>query len=365
MRGVNRTGRRRRLARACGPRYQARPAVTDRITPMKAILLTRTGDPSVLDYVDVPTPRPKPGEVLVKADTIGVSRPELLVRNGTYAWMPKLPAIPGIEMAGTVAELGGGTPGYTVGDKVYVTARELPQRAGCYAEFIAVPARALFRLPANADLEAAACLSNYQVAYHLIHTATRGVPGKTVLIGGASGGLGSAAVQLAQLAGMTAIGLASTAAKVRALLAFGADHAIDRSSENVAARVKDITGGEGVDLILDAAGGAGFAESLAMLAPLGLAVSYGKLLGPLDESLTAALDRGPGYLNSTAVRVFTMHTLDDRPDLRAESMQHLIARLAEGSIRPLIHARLPLKDASRAHEILEARGVIGKVLLKP
>ena len=91
---------------------------------MKAILLTRTGDPSVLEYAEVPTPRPQPGEVLVKADTIGVSRPELLVRRGVYAWMPPLPVIPGIEMAGTVAEVGAGVTRFAAGDKVYVTARE-------------------------------------------------------------------------------------------------------------------------------------------------------------------------------------------------------------------------------------------------
>ena len=101
----------------------------------------------MLDYVEVPTPQPKAGEVLVKADTIGVSRPELLVRRGVYAWMPPLPVIPGIEMAGTVAELGAGATRFAVGQKVYVTARELPVRAGCYAEYIAVPERALFALP--------------------------------------------------------------------------------------------------------------------------------------------------------------------------------------------------------------------------
>src|SRR3954467_13437602 len=95
---------------------------------MKAILLSRTGDPSVLDYVEVPTPRPKLGEVLVKADTIGVSRPELLVRRGVYPRIPPLPAIPGIEMGGTVAELGSGATRFALGQKVYVTARELPVR---------------------------------------------------------------------------------------------------------------------------------------------------------------------------------------------------------------------------------------------
>jgi NADPH2:quinone reductase len=332
---------------------------------MKAILLSRTGDPSVLEYTNVPTPRPRPGEVLVKADTIGVSRPELLVRRGVYPWMPPLPAIPGIEMAGTVAEPGAGATRFAVGDKVYVTARELPVRAGCYAEYIAVPERALFPLPAGADLEAAACLSNYQVAWHLLHTATRGAPGKSALIGQASGGLGSAAVQLAKLAGMTAIALVGSAEKATALQAFGADHVIDYSAEDVAARVSDITVGIGVDLVLDAAGGKNFAKYLEMLGPFGLAVSYGKLVGPIEANIVSGLDQGPGYLNSAAVRIFTMHTLDDKPDVRAQSMNDLIAKLATGAIRPLIHARLPLKDARRAHEMIEAREVIGKILLKP
>jgi len=332
---------------------------------MKAILLTRTGDPSVLDYVDVPTPQPKSGEVLVKADTIGVSRPELLVRAGTYKWMPPLPTIPGIEMSGTVAELGQGAGALAIGQKVYVTARELPQRAGCYAEYIAVPERALRILPDHVDLEAAACLSNYQVAWHLLHTATRGVPGRTVLIDVAAGGLGSAAVQLAKLAGMTAIGLVGSDEKVRALTAYGADHAINYKTEDVAARVTAITGGHGVDLVLNAAGGESLNQQIAMLAPFGLAISYGKLDAPLEAGLLAALDRGPGYLASPALRFFTMHTFDERPEYRAQSMRDLIDKLATGAIKPLIHARLPLKDARRAHEMLEARQVIGKVLLKP
>ena len=332
---------------------------------MKAILLTRTGDPSVLDYVEVPTPRPRAGEVLVKADTIGVSRPELLVRRGTYPWMPPLPAIPGIEMAGTVAELGAGTTGFSVGQKVYVTARELPVRAGCYAEYIAVPARALFVLPPETDLELAACLSNYQVAYHLIHTATRSAPGRSVLIHSAAGGLGSALVDLARLAGMMTIGVVSSDAKARALATYGADHVINAATENIATRVNEITGGVGADLVLDAVGGKAFAENLKLLAPFGLAVCYGRLQGGLTADLIAALEHGPGYLNSGAVRVFTMHTLDDKPELRAQSMHDLIGWLAAGKLRPLIQARLRLKDARWAHEMLEAREVIGKLLLKP
>jgi NADPH2:quinone reductase len=121
----------------------------------------------------------------------------------------------------------------------------------------------------------------------------------------------------------------------------------------------------GVDLVLDAVGGRDFAKFLSMLAPFGLLVAYGKLAGKIEANVIDALDSGPAYLNSAAVRIFTMHTLDDKPAVRAESMNFLIENLAEGAIRPLIHARLPLKDARRAHEMIEARQVIGKILLKP
>jgi NADPH2:quinone reductase len=146
---------------------------------------------------------------------------------------------------------------------------------------------------------------------------------------------------------------------------FGADHVIDHSRENIGARVASITNNVGVDLILDAVGGPDFAKCLPMLGPFGLLVSYGKLIGKIEGNVIDALDSGPGYLNSAAVRIFTMHTLDDKPEIRANSMHDLIAKLAEGAIRPLIHARLPLKDARIAHEMIEARQVIGKILLKP
>ncbi len=330
---------------------------------MKAILLSRTGDPSVLEYVELATPRPGDGEVLVRADTIGVSMPEVLVRKGAYAWMPPLPAIPGIEMSGTIVECGPNVADRAVGDKVFVSARDLPVRAGCYAEYIAVPARAAHKLPMGCDLEAAAALSNYQVAYHLLHTAARGVEAKTVLVHTAAGGVGSAAVQLALIAGMRVIGIAGSEAKRRAVLALGAEDAINYRSEDVVARVREATQGHGADLILDAIGGKGFARNFAMLAPLGLVISYGRLDGPPDPAFVAAMREH--HAVSPAVRFFTIHSFDDRPDIRASATKALLDWLAAGEIQPLIHARLPLAEASRAHEMLEAGEVIGKLLLKP
>src|SRR5262249_27914199 len=331
---------------------------------MKAILLTRTGDPSVLDYVEVPTPRPRDGEVLVKADTIRVSRPELRVRQGTYQGMPKLPTIPGIEMSGTVAECGCDVSRLRVGQHVLVSARELPERAGCYAEYIAVPERAPFPLPDGVDLEAAACLSNYQVGYHILHTAGRVVPGGTAVIDSAAGGLGSALVELARIAGMRVIAIAGGQDKIEALKKFGADHAIDHRREDPVARVAEITAGKGADLVLDGVGGRDFAQKFPMVGAFGMIVSYGRLQGAPEENLVANLG-GTYFEASPAVRFFTMHTMDDKPALRAESMNYLIGKLREGALRPLISRRLHLSEARLAHELLESREVIGKLLLKP
>lgn len=330
---------------------------------MKAILLRRTGDPSVLEYVDVPTPVPGEGEVLVEADTIGVSMPEVLVRKGTYAWMPPLPAIPGIELSGTVVAHGGNVAEPAIGQPVFVSARDLAVRAGCYAEYIAVPACAAHPLPPGCSLEAAACLSNYQVAYHVLHTASRGVAAEWVLVHTAAGGVGSAAVQLALIAGMTVIGVAGSDAKTRAVIGLGARHAVNYRSEDVVARVAEITQGRGADLILDPIGGKGFGRNFDMLAPLGLVVSYGRLDGPPDADLLSAMRANSA--KSPAVRFFTIHSFDDRPDIRAATMETLLGHLAAGRIRPLIHDRLPLAEAGRAQALLESGAVIGKLLLKP
>ncbi len=233
---------------------------------MKAMVLRQPGGPEALEYVEVPTPVPRNGEILIKADTIGVSMPEVLVRRGTYNWMPPLPTIPGIEMSGTVAAHGANVTAPAIGQPVVISARDLPVRAGCYAEFIAVPARVAYPLPEGCSLEAAGCLSNYQVAYHLLHTAARGVAAESVLVYNAAGGVGSAVVQLAVAAGKGVIGVAGSDAKTHAVVELGAGQAINYRNEDVVSRVMRSTGGRGVDLILDSIGGKNFGRNFTMLA---------------------------------------------------------------------------------------------------
>ena len=329
---------------------------------MKAILMRRVGDPSVLEYTEVPTPQPGDNDVLIKAHTIGVGVPEILVRKGVYEWMPPLPFIPGIEMSGAVVELGRKVQCLTVGQPVFVSARDLAARAGCYAEYIAVPEDAAHPLPPNCDLEAAACLSNYQVAYHLLHTAARGVEANHVVVHMAAGGVGSSAVDLARLDNRTVIALVDTAAQSRAIVALGAHHVV-RYGADVAGRVRGVTGGQGADLILDSIGGADFAGNFAMLAPMGMVISYGFRKGWPDPGLVAAMRSN--FDVSPALRFFTMHSFDRRPDIRKATMKALLTHLAAGELHPLIYDRLPLAQARRAHELLESGEVIGKLVLKP
>src|ERR1700735_3242346 len=236
---------------------------------MKLIQIQNPGPPGVMQLLDVPVPEPKPGEVLIRAHAIGVGMPDCLIRAGTYSWMPPLPATPGTELAGTIEKVGAGVTSRQVGQRVYTTARERPHRGGHYADYIATPAEATFILPDNVDLDAAASLANYQVAYHIFNDAVQPRDGQTVLIYAAAGGMGNALIDLAKAAGLSVIGVVSSAGKARFARELGDDHVIDRKAENVAARVGEITHGRGVDIIIDPVGGPSIPGNLALLGPCG------------------------------------------------------------------------------------------------
>ena len=148
---------------------------------MKLIQFREPGPSSVLRCLDVPTPEPASDEVLIRAHAIGVGMPDVLIRAGTYNFMPPLPATPGQELAGTVEKVGAGVTSRKPGQRIYTSARERPHRGGHYAEFVAAPAAATFLLPDNVDFDAAATLANYQVAYHMFNDAVRPRKGQSVL----------------------------------------------------------------------------------------------------------------------------------------------------------------------------------------
>jgi NADPH2:quinone reductase len=338
-----------------------RPALKQ-FKAMKAIQISRTGSPEVLDYVDLPPPKPNPGEVLVRAHAVGVHYFDILIRSGRYRWMKPLPFVLGNDMSGHVVE-GHKAGKLKVGQPVFIAGWDIGFRGGLYAEYVAAPEKDIWPLPDNIDLDEAAALSNYALAWTLLHQVARGVDPRTVLIYGAAGGMGTALIDMARLAGANVIGLAGSAEKCAFVRERQVSHAINYAAEPVAARVLAITGGRGADIIFNLVAGKTFVDDLKMIAPLGMIVSYGMLGGmpetDLFKDMRANIDRSP------ALRCFTMHTSDALPELRSEGMKKAIEFLAAGKIKPAISARLPLSDAARAHEMLESRQAMGKIILKP
>jgi NADPH:quinone reductase len=329
---------------------------------MQLIQFRAPGPPSVLQCLEVPIPEPKPGEVLIRAHAIGVGIPDTLIRAGTYGHMPPLPATPGTELSGVIEKVGAGVTGRQLGQRVYTSARERPHRGGHYAAYLATPVEATFLLPDGVDLDAAAALANYQVGYHIFNDALRTPAGRSVLVHAAAGGMGNALIDLAKAAGLVVIGVAGGERKARFARELGADHVIDRKNEDVAARVREITGGRGVDAIIDPVAGPTIPANVALLAPCGVLVIYGALGGraPLDLEQTL---RAKG--NSPAIRHFTIHTWDHLVVERRAGVRAVIDMLAAGKLHPRIHAVLPLSEAAHAHEMLESGAVLGKLLLRP
>lgn len=329
---------------------------------MQVIQLQAPGGPEVLECVERPLPLPGAGEVRVRAQAIGVGQPDALIREGRYKWMPPLPAVPGNEMAGVVDALGPGITAPAPGTPVLVSAREGAQRGGCYVQAICVPAAALYLLPPGIDAADAISLPNLQLAGALLYESGGRRPA-SMLVHGAAGGVASALLQLAQADGLLAIGTTSSAQKAAFARAAGALHIIDRSSEDVAARVRELTAGRGVDLVLDHVAGPGFTANLDLLAPLGTLLSYNALAGLPELNLLGEMRRLLG--RSLDLRCYSIHTLDAQPALRRALMERALALLAGGRVRTPVVTRLPLAEAAQAHRLLPSPDRLGKIVLLP
>jgi NADPH2:quinone reductase len=245
---------------------------------------------------------------------------------------------------------------------VFLDGYERGNRGGLYAEYAAAAEEAAWPLPERIGFDEAVTLTNYQLAWLLMHRAARGVEPGTVVVLGAAGGVGTALIDLARIAGAKAIGVAGGADKCAFVTARGAA-AIDHWREDPVERVRALTGGRGADLVFDHIAGKELPARIKMLAPLGMLVSYAVLGGMPEADLFAALRAN--LEASPAVRCFTMHTLDHWPEPRRAAMKQAIALLAGGEITPAIAARLPLAQAAQAHVLLEQRNAMGKILLRP
>lgn len=331
---------------------------------MRVIQMRKPGGPEVLEVAEKPLPEPAAGEVRVRAQAIGISSADMLVRKGVYDWMPPLPAIPGNEMAGVVDALGQNVTGVSTGERVLVSSRELPFRGGCYAQSICVPAAALFRLPEAITPNDAVSLPNFQLAGALLYESGVRKP-RSIVAYGASGGVGMALLQLATCDGMDAIGIVSTEEKRAFARSAGIEHVLIRGKEDLLERVMALTGGRGVDVVYAMAGpSAAFIANLDLVAPRGTVVSFSSLGGPIpDADLYGELRRRQG--KCLGVRVYSIHILDHERELRRALMDRAIELMAAGRLRPPPATVLPLAEAARAHEMMEAGRSVGKLVLSP
>ena len=331
---------------------------------MKAIQVQVPGGPESLIEVDLPDPLPGPGQVRVKAHAIGVGRPDVLIRKGTYKWMPPLPAIPGAELAGEIDAVGDGVQQWQLGDRVLVSARELAQRGGCYAEAIVVPQDAPYRLPAPLAFEDAVSLPNLQLALALMRVAgeVHG-PKPHALITGASGGVAGMLRQVAGLKGICTIGTSRTADKSRFALDQGFDHVVCTTQENLQERIGQITQGAGLALVFDHLGGQSLIDGLRSLAPLGTVVSYNIVQGMPTQDVFGVMRDLLG--KSLAVRCFSMHTFDEDVSLRRGLMQEAIALMANAQVKAPKCRIFKLSEVQKTHELLDQGLVSGKLVMHP
>lgn len=327
---------------------------------LKAIRIQKTGGPDVLEYVDIETPRTQTGQVVVRTESISVNYADVMVREGQYPVMPPLPTVLGLEGSGVVEDVGQGVSGVRKGQRVSFIAQ------GSYAEKVAVDSASLIPLPDDIDFDSAAAFPViYLTAYHLLHTLGHIRDGRWVLLHAAAGGVGTAVIQLARIAGVNVIGLTSSREKAARARELGVEQVFTYDDPNLVRRVLEASDGKGVDLVLDSVAGPNFGRNFEMLAPLGQVIWFGNSGGLPADGLLQSL--GQNFVKGFGLRTFhlTYSLAEPYPEMFGRSVGTLITYLREKKIEPVIAARIPLEEAARAHQLLESRKTVGKVILKP
>lgn len=331
---------------------------------MKAILSETPGGPQMLVLRDVPDPKPGPEEVRIVVGAVGVNFPDTLIIEDRYQFRPERPFAPGAELAGRVEAVGSAVTELAVGDRVMA----LPMW-GAMAEKICVPAGACHRLPEGVGDEAAAALQmTYGTALYALEARGDLTAGETVVVLGAAGGVGLAAVELAGALGARVVACASSEEKISTTYEHGADIGIvypsgemDRDAQKAfAAQLKEAVGEEGADIVIDAVGG-GYTEPALRSTGWG-----GRVLIVGFPAGIAQIPANLPLLKSCDIRgVFWGAAIKRDPAAHTLAMDRLLTFVSEGRIAPHIHARYPLKEAGAAIAALSARGVSGKVLVMP
>lgn len=321
---------------------------------MKAAVYHRNGPPDVLQYEEVADPVVAPGGVLIRVEAVSIEGGDTLNRLGGP--LVTTPHIVGYQAAGTIVAVADDVTDRAVGDRVVATSSH-----GSHAELFAVPARTTWKVPAGADIAAVACVPvAFGTAHDCLFEFGRLTEGETVLVQAGAGGVGMAAIQLAKRAGATVIATASSLARLEPLVALGLDHAIDYSKSGWVEEVRSLTDrGRGVDVVVDSVGGSTLQQSIACLGRRGRGITVGNagrdfspfnagVLGRQNQSLTGV------YLGGeiTTPRVQAM-------------VQGLVDDVAEGRLTVLVDRTFPLSEAAAAHEYIESRKAVGRVVLTP
>jgi NADPH2:quinone reductase len=320
---------------------------------MKAIVVHEFGGPDVLRLEEVPTPRPAAGQVLVRIRAAGVNPYDTYMRNGTYAVKPPLPYTPGSDGAGEVEAIGQSVSKVKAGDRVY-TAKTL---TGAYAEYALALESQVHSLPSMISFaQGAGIWVPYGTAFHALRQIAKAHAGETVLVHGASGGVGVAAVQIGRAIGLTVLGTAGTENGLELVKREGAHHVIDHTHSGYQDQILKVTGGLGVDLILEMLANVNLGHDLKLLAPQGRVVVIGSR-GDVTVSPRDLMTR------RGSIHAFTLWSVTEVEE--REIHAGLIAGLENNTLRPVVGKELPLAEAPHAHKKVLEPGAYGKIVLVP
>jgi NADPH2:quinone reductase len=320
---------------------------------MKAIHVHEFGGPEVLRLEEVATPKPGPGEVLVRMHATGVNPVETYIRAGKYARLPELPYTPGNDGAGVVEQAGTDVSEFKTGDRVY-TAGSL---TGTYAEFVLCKKEQVHPLPANVSFAQGAAIGTpYATAYRGLFQRADAEPGETVLVHGASGGVGTAAVQLARARGLRVFGTAGTDKGLKLAREQGAHEVFDHRAPDHFEKVMKASGGRGIDVIVELLANVNLGKDLTILAKGGRVVVIGSRgpveINPRDTMQRDADIRGMVLPNTPPAELASIHAA-------------LVAGLENGALRPVIGKEFPLAEAAQVHRAVMEPGAVGKIVLVP
>jgi NADPH2:quinone reductase len=320
---------------------------------MKAIRVHEFGAPEVMKLEEVPDLHPGAGQVVVRVKAVGVNPVETYIRSGGYARKPALPYTPGNDCAGIVEAVGEGVTRVKVGDRVYTEWC----LTGAYAEQTLCHESQVHPLPENVTFAQGAAVNvPYATAWRGLFQRGRAAPGETVLVHGASGGVGIAAVQIARAAGMKVIGTGGTERGRNLVKEQGAHYVLDHHAPDYLEQLMSLTNGRGVDVILEMLSNVNLAKDLTVLAPRGRVVVIGCRgtieINPRDAMARDADILGMSLFNGTPAELATVHAA-------------LVAGLENGTLRPVVGREMPLADAPRAHVAVMEPGAYGKIVLIP